>query len=262
MEGEHGPFDADGFYFQNVDISNGQLPDLYVDLRADVEPGVEAPEPRRLQVIAVLEDNTTLASSGIQTHERTLRAILGDTPSRDGAYVKVSEGADVHAVAQAIERAFLSSGLDAAVLLDRFMQGQQLTAGILRLLQGFMALGLLVGIAALGVVSARAVVERRQQVGMLRAIGYQKEMVGLSFLLESSFISLCGLLIGALAGVGLGELVMEMGTLDLAGAHTGSAPWGAIGLTVLAAYLFSLLTTIAPVWQATRIYPAEALRYE
>ncbi len=143
-------------------------------------------------------------------------------------YVKVRD-ADVRAVALGIERAFTASGLHATSLVDRFVQEQQLTTGILRLLQGFMALGLLVGIAALGVVSARSVVERRQQVGMLRAIGYQKEMVGLSFLLESSFISLCGLLIGALAGVGLGELVMEMGMLDLAGAHTGSAPWGLSG---------------------------------
>ncbi|MDI9546571.1 MAG: FtsX-like permease family protein [Chloroflexota bacterium] len=265
MEWEEDGYLMDELYFHDVHIVNTQLPQLYVELRADTDTdtaGEEPPAARRLQVIGVLEDNTELAWSGIQTSERTLEAILGKAPSIEGMYVKVREGADVRAVALGIERVFTASGLHATSLVDRFVQEQQLTTGILRLLQGFMALGLLVGIAALGVVSARAVVERRQQVGMLRAIGYQKEMVGLSFLLESSFISLCGLLIGALAGVGLGELVMEMGTLDLAGAHTGSAPWGAIGLTVLAAYLFSLLTTIAPVWQATRIYPAEALRYE
>jgi ABC-type lipoprotein release transport system permease subunit len=39
-------------------------------------------------------------------------------------------------------------------------------------------------------------------------------------------------------------------------------PWGQIGLILLATYLFSLLTTILPAWQAARIYPAEALRYE
>ena len=262
MDPEHGPFDADGFYFQDIDITDGQLPDLYVELRADVETGAQAPEPRRVQVIGVLDDDAALAWSGIQTNERTLHAILGKTPQRESAYVKVREGADVHAVAQAIERAFIASGLDAVVLLDRFMQGQQLTAGILRLLQGFMALGLLVGIAALGVVSARAVVERRQQVGMLRAIGYQREMVGLSFLLESSFISIAGLLIGTLAGVVLGGLVLELGSPEMAGVSSSPIPWATIAWIVLAAYLFSLLTTIAPVWQATRIYPAEALRYE
>jgi hypothetical protein len=40
-----------------------------------------------------------------------------------------------------------------------------------RLIQGFMGLGLLVGVAALGVISARSVVERRQQIGVMRALG-------------------------------------------------------------------------------------------
>lgn len=39
-------------------------------------------------------------------------------------------------------------------------------------------------------------------------------------------------------------------------------PWGAIGLIVLIAYGSSLFTTILPALQASRIYPAEALRYE
>ena len=52
-----------------------------------------------------------------------------------------------------------------------------------------MGLGLVVGIAALAVVASRAVVERRQQIGMLRAIGYQRGMVALSFLFESGFIA-------------------------------------------------------------------------
>ena len=53
-----------------------------------------------------------------------------------------------------------------------------------------MGLGLVVGVAALGVISARAVVERRQQIGVLRAIGFRRRMVQAAFLLESSFIAL------------------------------------------------------------------------
>ena len=51
-----------------------------------------------------------------------------------------------------------------------------------RLIQGFMGLGLIVGVAALGVISARAVVERRQQIGVLRAIGFRRRMIQVSFL--------------------------------------------------------------------------------
>ena len=50
--------------------------------------------------------------------------------------------------------------------------------------------GSIVGVAALGVISARSVVERRQQIGVLRSIGFRRGMVQLSFLLESSFIAL------------------------------------------------------------------------
>lgn len=256
-------WDRDELFFPNVAITDGVLPELTVELEADVTNGEAAPPPRRVQIIGVLADDTTLAESGIQTGMGTLAAVMGDNPLDDPrTYIKVAEGGDVHATANAIERAFLPNGLSATILAEQFQQAQQLTASILRLLQGFMALGLLVGIAALGVISTRAVVERRQQVGMLRAIGFQKRMVGLSFLLESSFISICGLLIGALTGVVLGGTVLRTFFPDVAVAALGEIPWGTIAGMVLAAYLFSLLTTILPVWQAARIYPAEALRYE
>ena len=61
---------------------------------------------------------------------------------------------------------------------------------------GFMGLGLIVGVAALGVISARSVVERRQQIGVLRAIGFRKRMVQLAFLLESSFVALSAIVVG------------------------------------------------------------------
>ena len=64
-----------------------------------------------------------------------------------------------------------------------------------------MALGLVVGVAALGVISARSVVERRQQIGVLRAIGFQRGMVQLSFLLEASFIALTAIVIGSALGL-------------------------------------------------------------
>ena len=73
---------------------------------------------------------------------------------------------------------------------------------ILGLLQAFMGLGLIVGSASIGIVSARAVVERRQQIGMLRAIGYQRWMIQWSFLLEASFVALLGIGLGLFFGAG------------------------------------------------------------
>jgi putative ABC transport system permease protein len=70
-----------------------------------------------------------------------------------------------------------------------------------RLVQGFLALGLLVGIAGLGVVMVRAVRERRRNIGVLRALGFQAGTVQRAFLTESSFVALEGILVGAVLGI-------------------------------------------------------------
>ncbi|HEX5848375.1 MAG TPA: hypothetical protein VFY59_04205, partial [Rubrobacter sp.] len=41
-----------------------------------------------------------------------------------------------------------------------------------------------------------------------------------------------------------------------------TVPWGTLGVIVGLAYLASLLTTFLPARQASKVYPAEALRYE
>ena len=119
------------------------------------------------------------------------------------------------------------------------------------------------GIAALGVVSTRAVVERRQQIGVLRAIGYRRSMIQLSFLLESSFISLLGMLVGTTLGIVLGWQAFNA-IKDEEGLDTLRfvIPWAQIAVILAVTYAFSLLATFLPARQASRISPAEALRYE
>jgi putative ABC transport system permease protein len=177
-------------------------------------------------------------------------------------WLKVVEGADARQVARDVERAFLSSALEAAVIADSFAKSQTLIRGILQLFQGFLALGLMVGIAALGVISSRTVVERRQQVGVLRAIGYQPGMITLSFVLEASFIALVGISLGTVTGILLGQAMIGQFFSVITAGRALAVPWTQIGVIVLGAYLFSLLATILPAIQASRIYPADALRYE
>jgi putative ABC transport system permease protein len=62
-------------------------------------------------------------------------------------------------------------------------------------------------------------------------------------------------------GFGLsGNVIDQMGG-DMAGV-TYQVPWTMIGLTAIIAYAASLLTTFLPARQASKVYPAEALRYE
>lgn len=257
------------FLLQDMPASAVALPALWIEVRPThgdnpfSDPASDnGAAPQRLQIIGVLDDESTLAGGRIQTNLTTLAQVTGQPVTSEHFYVKVREGADVHAVARELERAFLSSGLDASVMAESFAAGRNVTRGILQLFQGFMALGLLVGIAALGVISSRTVVERRQQVGMLRAIGYQARMVAFSFVLEASFIALTGILIGAVAGLILGQNIVATFFTGLTPATQHTLPWLQIGLILLLAYGFSLLTTILPAYQAARIYPAEALRYE
>jgi len=239
-------------------IQEGRLPETYVEIR----PSAAVSTTHRLQIIGVLAENSTLAVANLQVPIAALRRIGGKEVAPQSFYLQVAPGADVHAVSQEVERTFLGSGLNATVMAESFALGQTVTRGILRLFQGFMALGLLVGIAALGVIASRTVVERRQQVGVLRALGFHPGMVALSFLLESSFIALTGILIGVIAGLLLGADMVRTFFAQLTPDTAVTVPWGQLGVILLLAYGFSLLLTLIPSLQASRIYPAEALRYE
>ena len=166
-------------------------------------------------------------------------------------------------IARNIERAFLENGMQTDVLEEVLNEQLAALRGFFRLFTGFMALGLFVGIAALGVVSTRAVVERRQQIGMLRAVGYRRGMIQLSFLIESSFVAVLGIVIGTVLGLVLSyNAVLDI--RDEQGLDTiqYAIPWIQMIVILGVTYFFSLLATYVPARQASKVYPAEALRYE
>ena len=105
--------------------------------------------------------------------------------------------------------------------------------------------------------------ERRQQIGVLRAIGYKRRMIQMSFLLESSFVSLLGTIIGVVLGLTLSyNAINDIRAQEATDTLRFTVPWMQIAAIVAVTYVFSLLTTYLPARQASRIYPAEALRYE
>jgi putative ABC transport system permease protein len=177
-----------------------------------------------------------------------------------GYYFALKPGIDVYKARLDLGRMLVKDQLEPVVVADQL--GQQLS-GILTLLNlvtGFLALGLIVGIAGLGVISTRAVVERFQQIGMLRALGFRRSLVQRSFLMESSLIAILGLIIGTLVGVWQSYRFFVVDkTFGTVAFHV---PVTEIALILGGAYLATLVTTYMPARSASRIAPAEALRYE
>ncbi len=245
-------FQLEGFF-----IEDEVLPDDVYILAQDPRTG----EEQRLLVIGVLDQMAFYAGSGVITSDEMVNALLLQPVPPQSYMFRIEEGVDAEATAKALEKQFLENGMQAVVIEEEIRDIQSINVMMNNLLQGFMGLGLVVGIAALGVIAARSVVERRRQIGVLRALGFQKGMVQLSFLIESSFIALLGIALGVALGAALSVQILDTMSDNFAGI-TYKVPWVNIVVVVIIAYGASLLTTYLPARQASKIYPAEALRFE
>lgn len=156
---------------------------------------------------------------------------------------------DLSGAIQSKERGIPVQSLDNAGL-------NGVTAVFTIFLGGYLALGLLFGALALGVILSRAVVERRQQIGMLRALGFSRPLVRRSFLLEAGAVILLGLLIGISLALWLSYQVARESYANF------PLPLGALALILLGSILVALVSTIVPARRASLLPPAEALRYE
>jgi putative ABC transport system permease protein len=129
-------------------------------------------------------------------------------------------------------------------------------AGPVSFLLLLMRVGLLVGIASLGAVALRAVVERRRSIGMLRAIGYQPAQVLTGMLVETATVATAGLAVGLLVAYALGSTLIT----TVSGGQKFDPDLGNIVLTIGLVYAAVLLVTLLPALRAAGLRPAEALR--
>jgi putative ABC transport system permease protein len=182
--------------------------------------------------------------------------------SQQTYYFKVAPGQDAHALALALGSAYLDNGLETTVLVDAIWQVRGPRILLSDVLLGVVAMTLLLGVAALAITGTRAVIERRQQIGMLRALGCSRRLIQGAFLLESFLIGAAGSILGIVLGLILARNVFAANFFEQFNTGlTFSVPWNQLGLIVLVALAASFLGAILPAWQAGKIAPAEALRY-
>ncbi|MBW8064713.1 MAG: FtsX-like permease family protein [Nitrospira sp.] len=146
-----------------------------------------------------------------------------------------------------------------------FLKAIDRTLWTFRIVLGGVALvALLVGGIGIMNIMLVTVTERTSEIGLRKAIGAGRSHILRQFLIESVSISVVGGLIGILAGIG-----MAYGFGDLvARAMPGEGDWGAVVLpsAILVSFVFAVLVGITfglyPAIKASKLDPAEALRYQ
>jgi len=174
--------------------------------------------------------------------------------------IKLAEDADADRQATLIQNQFWENGMYTISMKTMALQAVSQIDGMFNLIKAFLALGLIIGITGLGIITIRSIRERRIEIGMMRAIGYTKRMVVMNFALESAFVSVLGILIGTALGIVVGyqlwvSAFQEMGIGFL-------IPWWPIFLVGGLAFLATLLSVYPAARGASRVSPASVLRFE
>ncbi len=177
--------------------------------------------------------------------------------------VRVKSPNDVESVQDAIKKLGFNtfSILDATRNLRRFFAVLDLFLGIF----GSLALT----VAALGIVNtlAMAILERRREIGIMKAIGASDGDVKKLFFAEAAVMGFVGGILGVALGWSIGR-VINIGTniylrrQDLPAENLWSVPWWLVVGAIVFAILVSMISGLYPAARAARLDPVQALRYE
>ncbi|MFN8522481.1 MAG: FtsX-like permease family protein [Chloroflexota bacterium] len=213
-----------------------------------------------LRVIGVLDQRVAMGN-GLLTSSQTHALTGAPSPPRATYFLRTSEKVlPADAVARA-NQSLTELGLRATEIGDEARKIQMIRTLLTQLLQGFIATGLLAGVAALGVIFARAVVERRRQIGMLRAIGFTRAQVRAALCTEAAAIVVCGVGLGIALGLAMAQRIVDLIARDYP-EIIFRVPWDqVIGIAALAS-IATMAMTVGPAVTASRVRPAEAMRVE
>ncbi len=128
---------------------------------------------------------------------------------------------------------------------------------------GIAAISLVIG--GIGIMNTMytAVVERTQEIGIMKAIGARNSDVLTIFLIESGMLGLVGGAIGVALGLGIAYAVQFLGGLYVGSPYLKAWwNWQLILGSLLFSFLAGALSGVAPAWQASKQKPVDSLRYE
>jgi putative ABC transport system permease protein len=186
-----------------------------------------------------------------------------DSPSYTSLSVRVENPNQVPAVEDAIKK----MGFSAFSLVDATRSMRQFFA----VLDGFLAIfgSLALAVASIGIVNTlvMAILERRREIGIMKALGASDSDVRGLFFAEAGAMGLVGGAVGVTLGWVIGRLINFGTNIYLERQHFPPAQiWSVPPWLVLSAITFSivvsLLSGLYPASRAARLDPVQALRYE
>ncbi|MGH2700133.1 MAG: ABC transporter permease, partial [Actinomycetota bacterium] len=208
-------------------------------------------------IVAMLESDSTFAGAFVS--EESARELLGDSAVASRFYIDVAGSeSEARELARELQGDFLANGVEADTFRTLVDEQFDIQLQFFNLMQAYLALGLIVGIAGLGVVMVRSVRERRREIGVLRSLGFVSPKVRVAFLLESGFVALEGIVVGTALAIVTASQLFANG--DFGEGISFQVPWGNVVFLTGAALLASLIATAWPAQQASRVAPAVALR--
>jgi len=228
---------------------------LHASLGDTLALDVGAGTPVTLRFVGALRDSV-LQGQLVMAEEPFVRLF----PGQDGFRFFLIDAQDVRSVADArklaetIERELQPYGVDAVATTERLEAFHRVENTYLSTFQALGGLGLLLGTIGLATVMFRNVLERRRELALLRAVGYDRRHVTLMIGAETLFLLVAGLA----AGAGCALIAVAPAWL----ARGGSGPGIGLGLLLLAIALVGIVAAAVATRAAVSGRLLEALRAE
>jgi putative ABC transport system permease protein len=214
------------------------------------------------RLLIPLEVASALRAAQVNDLRDAVRASAGKP-----AYASLTVRAKSPSQVEAIETAIKSMGFGTFSLLDA-TRNLRLFFTIFDLLLAIFG-SLALAVATLGIINTlvMAILERRREIGILKALGAADRDVKQLFFVEAGVMGLFGGIFGVSFGWFIGR-ALTWGTniylhrQNLPSAHVFSVPWWLVLGAIVFAVGVSLAAGLYPATRAARLNPVEALRYE
>ena len=197
------------------------------------------------------------------TDLREISRAATDQPVYSSVSARVKNPSQVQTVESAIKKMGFNtfSILDASRSVQQFFKVLDVFLGIF----GSLALA----VACIGIVNTlvMAILERRREIGIMKAIGASDGDVKKLFFAEAGAMGILGGVVGVALGWAIGQ-VINLGTniylkrQSFPPEHFWSVPWWLVAFAILFSFLVSLAAGLYPAGRAARLDPVQALRYE